>query len=105
MPEIAIIFAGIIIGLIVIGISVNALVGQVLDFKKSQSGTGILHGGQSADVQALNDRTDMIEDRLRVLERIATDRGHLLAEEIEALRSDINTRDRALESRQLEKEA
>ncbi len=31
----------------------------------------------------------MIEDRLRVLERIATDRGSLLADEIEALRRDL----------------
>jgi hypothetical protein len=29
----------------------------------------------------------MIEERLQVLERIATDRGNLLADEIEALRA------------------
>jgi len=31
----------------------------------------------------------MIENRLRVLERIATDRGSVLADEIEALRRDL----------------
>lgn len=30
-----------------------------------------------------------IEERLRVLERIATDRKHMLADEIEALRGDL----------------
>ena len=30
--------------------------------------------------------TEKLEQRLRVLERIATDRGHLIADEIEALR-------------------
>lgn len=33
-----------------------------------------------------DDRADLIEDRVRVLERIATDRGLDLAHEIEALR-------------------
>ena len=35
---------------------------------------------------ARDDRTDLLEDRVRVLERIATDRGLDLAHEIEALR-------------------
>lgn len=34
----------------------------------------------------VDDRTDLLEDRVRVLERIATDRGPDIAREIEALR-------------------
>lgn len=41
---------------------------------------------QNQDFRDIAERTQMIEDRLRVLERIATDRGSLLSEEIEALR-------------------
>jgi hypothetical protein len=33
-----------------------------------------------------DDRTDMLEDRVRVLERIATDRGQDIAHQIERLR-------------------
>ena len=33
-----------------------------------------------------DDRTDLLEDRVRVLERIATDRGPDIAHQIEALR-------------------
>jgi hypothetical protein len=33
-----------------------------------------------------DDRTDLLEDRVRVLERIATDRGLAVAHQIEALR-------------------
>ena len=33
-----------------------------------------------------NDRTDLLEDRVRVLERIATDRGQDIAHQIESLR-------------------
>jgi len=33
-----------------------------------------------------DDRTDLLEDRVRVLERIATDRGQDIAHQIEALR-------------------
>lgn len=38
---------------------------------------------------ATNDSIAQLEDRVRVLERIATDRGQLLSEEIEALRASI----------------
>jgi len=33
-----------------------------------------------------DDRTDLLEDRVRVLERVATDRGQDIAHQIEALR-------------------
>ena len=37
-----------------------------------------------------DDRTDLLEDRVRVLERIATDRGQDIAHQIEALRDRRN---------------
>ena len=86
MPEIAIIFIGIVVGLCVIGLSVNGIVQKVFDFKRDQN--RVLHGEKTAPANDLADRTDMIEDRLQVLERLATDRGSLLADEIDALRAN-----------------
>lgn len=80
------IFSFILIGLVIIGISVNAIVGQVLKYKRELN--GVAQSGAGPQVTELADRTDLIEDRLRVLERIATDRGQVLADEIEQLRSD-----------------
>ncbi|MDJ0642978.1 MAG: hypothetical protein QNJ15_09180 [Erythrobacter sp.] len=89
MPEIAIIFSSIIVMLIIIGISVNSIVAKVLEHKRSlRSGNPGLPDAQTNELSA---RTDMIEDRLRVLERIATDRGQLLSDEIEQLRIDTKT--------------
>ncbi|WP_252258351.1 hypothetical protein [Erythrobacter aurantius] len=70
-------------------IGINAIVAKVLDYKREQRAH--LAGGspRSGDIA---DRTDLIEDRLRVLERLATDRGALLADEIEALRDERATR-------------
>lgn len=49
-----------------------------------------------ADAQSRTDAVDMtkFEDRLRVLERIATDRGQDLAVQIENLRHDIDSREK-----------
>ncbi len=89
--DLAIIFPGIIIMLIVVGVSVNGIVEKVLDYKRSvradTSGTPGPHNSE------LSERTAMIEDRLAVLERIATDRGQLLSEEIEQLRVDANVKE------------
>ncbi len=82
--ELTIIFAASIIMLIIIGLSVNGIVSKVLDYKRSQAGIGSQSGGR--ETEALADRTAMVEDRLAVLERIATDRGQMLSEEIEQLR-------------------
>lgn len=46
-------------------------------------------GQPQAEIREIAARQPMIEDRLHMLERIATDRGRLLAEEIEALRRDL----------------
>lgn len=90
--DLLIIFPGVIVMLIVIGLSVNGIVSQVLSYKREKD--TIQAGETQASVKGneLADRTAMIEDRLAVLERIATDRRSLLADEIDALRTtDLTT--------------
>ncbi len=82
--DLLIIFPGIIIMLIIIGLSVNGIVSKVLTHRREMRGLSSAATGGSNG--ALAERTAMIEDRLEVLERIATDRGQLLSDEIEALR-------------------
>ncbi len=84
MPEAAIIAFTLIAMAIVIGMTINAIVGKVIDGKRLRyEGKA---GGHGPELREVLERQQMIEDRLRVLERIATDRGSLLADEIEALR-------------------
>ena len=75
----------------IIGGSVNGVVQKVLDFKREQNGIKQQSGHHGNLDHETSARSDMIEDRLRVLERLATERGQLLSDEIEALR------DRSLE--------
>ena len=69
----------------IIGGSVNGVVQKVLEHRRELAG---MEGNRTSSLPStgLADRTDMIEDRLRVLERLATDRGQLLSDEIDALR-------------------
>lgn len=84
------------IALIVIGVSVNGIVQKIVDYKTSKLGLESQERGRSV---GLADRTDLIEDRLRVLERLATDRGALLSDEIESLRGEIHDRRKLEEPR------
>lgn len=86
--DLVLIFAFIIVITSLVGVVINGIVKKVLDYKREQRGFG---DGKSVDRQVteIADRTDLIEDRLRVLERIATDKGQLLSDEIEALRRDV----------------
>ena len=85
--ELTVIFIGAILILSVLGLSINGIVKKVLDFKRDQNGA---HDKQDVrHVSDIAERTQMIEDRVRVLERIATDRGQLLSDEIDALRGSI----------------
>lgn len=72
-------------------VGVNAIVTKVLDYKRSKAGMAGQSNGPA--VAQITDRTDLIEDRLRVLERLATDKGTLLADEIEALRDQRRERE------------
>ena len=83
-----------VVALAIIGISANELMQKVIDYKKSKLAAG---AGEAGRGDILAERTAHIEDRLRVLERLATDRGALLTDEIEALRdhSPVSSRETA----------
>jgi Na+/H+ antiporter NhaB len=84
MGEMVIIAMTIVAIVLIAGVSLNGIVDKVMSAKR------LRHEAKSdmvpQDVRMIAERQQMIEDRLRVLERIATDRGSLLADEIEALR-------------------
>lgn len=92
--DLILIFSFITTALVIVGVTVNGIVSKVLDYKKSQDHH---KSGGSAPVNELAERTEMIEDRLRVLERLATDRGQLLSDEIEALRDRAISHEKAEE--------
>ena len=86
-PDLLLIFIFVIIITAGVGATVNGVVQKVLDYKRSVKGSQAPEASDT--VFEMRERTQLIEDRLAVLERIATDpetrRGALLAEEIEAL--------------------
>ncbi len=86
MHEQVIIAMTIIAIVLITGMTLNGLADKLLEGMKvrHQAKSGL--PGQN--VREIADRQQIIEDRLRVLERIATDKGSLLADEIEALRRD-----------------
>ena len=85
-PDLILIFSFVIIVTAISGVIVNGVVKKILDYKREKNGSG----QPPARLGELSERTAMIEDRLMVLERIATDpearRADGLAEEIERLR-------------------
>ena len=76
----------------VIGLTINGIVGKVLDYKRDKAGIPRPGMPMRKVENVSDDRTELIEDRLQVLERLATDRGALLSDEIEALRLDVSER-------------
>lgn len=84
MHEMVIIAMTIIAIVLIAGMSINGIVDKVMSAKRLRYEAK--PDSVPQDIRAIAERQQMIEDRLRVLERIATDRGSLLAEEIEALR-------------------
>lgn len=94
--DLVLIFSFITVVTAITGVSIYAIVAKVLAHKRWERENSLIGSQSSGKVNDLSDRTDLIEDRLRVLERIATDRGSSLADEIEQLRGDIQDR-RALE--------
>jgi hypothetical protein len=85
-----IIIAMTIIAIVLIsGMTLNSIVDKVMQAKRLRHESKALPLTQGPEIREIAERTQMIEDRLRVLERIATDRGSLLADEIEALRRDL----------------
>lgn len=84
MGEMVIISLTIVAIVLIAGISVNGIIDKVMQAKRVRYEA--MPTPQAPELRAMADRQQMIEDRLQVLERIATDRGSLLADEIEALR-------------------
>ncbi|HEV2816200.1 MAG TPA: hypothetical protein VGW40_03120 [Allosphingosinicella sp.] len=82
-------FAEALVAFVVVGlptIAIFALVSRVLRHreKKLEFEAQI----EAAKAAATNPRPDLLEQRVRVLERIVTDKGMNVAEEIERLRDD-----------------
>ncbi|MEP0391714.1 MAG: hypothetical protein ABJ205_15280 [Erythrobacter sp.] len=90
--ELLIIFPSIIVMLIVIGASVNGIISKATAYYLEKDERQHARSKGTANVGELGERNQMIEDRLAVLERLATDKGTLLSDEIEALRLDVSER-------------
>ena len=86
MGEMVVIAMTIVAIVLIAGMSINGIVDKVIQGKRLRHEANA--GQAGPEVREIAERQQMIEDRLRVLERIATDRGSLLADEIEALRSE-----------------
>jgi hypothetical protein len=86
MHEQVIIMITIIAMAVIIGMTLNGLADKLMEGKRLRYMAKA--DPQAPEIREIAERQHMIEDRLRVLERIATDRGSLLADEIEALRRD-----------------
>ena len=71
---------------LIFGMTLNGIVDKVMSAKRMRHEARPEQDSQA--IRTIAERQQMIEDRLRVLERIATDRGNVLADEIEALRRD-----------------
>jgi hypothetical protein len=85
--EMAIFFTLVVSALMIFAMLVSAYKRR-LDFKmkKLELEASARTAGAEPAPSRRDDRTDLLEDRVRVLERIATDRGQDIAHQIEALR-------------------
>lgn len=79
----------------IIGFSALSIVKRVYDHKRWEQEHSAVNLQSKGKVLEIVERTEMIEDRLRVLERLATDRGTLLSDEIESLRDQRREREGA----------
>ena len=91
--ELVVIFCFVIIVTSIVGVTANGIVSKVLAHKRWERENSLIGSQNNAATNQIADRTDLIEDRLRVLERLATDRGTLLSDEIEALRDERRERE------------
>jgi len=90
--DLLIIFPAIIVMLAIIGLSVNGIISKATAYYLEKDARAPGSTASSTHSRQLAERTEMIEERLAVLERIATDKGTLLSDEIEALRLDVSER-------------
>jgi hypothetical protein len=90
--DLVLIFAFVIVITTVLGLTINGVVGKILDYKRDKAGIPRPGMPPRRPESVSDERTELIEDRLRVLERLATDKGTLLSDEIDALRDDVKLR-------------
>ena len=86
MGEKVIIAMTIVAMALIIGMALYGIVDKIIQGKRLRYEAKA--DPQAPEIREIAERTQLIEDRLRVLGRIATDRGTLLADEIEALRRE-----------------
>lgn len=87
MSQMVVIAMMIVAIVLITGMTIHGIVDKVLQSKRLRYEAKA--GSLAPEVREIAERQQMIEDRLRVLERIATDRGTLLADEIDALRGSV----------------
>jgi hypothetical protein len=84
LPEELFVFSVAVIAALLALLMLTSAYKRRLDFKLRKA---MIDAQARAPIAPQNDdRTDLLEDRVRVLERIATDRGQDIAHQIEALR-------------------
>lgn len=90
--DLLIIFPAVIMMFAIIGLSINGIISKATAYYLEKDARARGSDASSSNSRQIAERTEMIEERLAVLERLATDRSTLLSDEIEALRLDIGTR-------------
>ena len=84
LPEELYVFTIIVIAVLLALLMLTSAYKRRLDFKLRKA---VIDAQARAPLPpATDDRNDLLEDRVRVLERIATDRGQDIAHQIESLR-------------------
>jgi hypothetical protein len=84
LPEEMFVFTTVVIAALLVMLMLTSAYKRRLDFKLRKAE---IDARLSAPLPApQDDRAELLEDRVRVLERIATDRGQDIAHQIEALR-------------------
>ncbi|MHA7819664.1 MAG: hypothetical protein ACX930_08480 [Erythrobacter sp.] len=86
MPELVIIFSFVLVVSFVALAFGSSMHKRQLEYKERKE--ALEREQRHTDPSGSNERIKHLEDRVRVLERLATDRGATLADEIEALRDE-----------------
>jgi len=90
--DLLIIFPSVLMILAIIGLTVNGIISKSTAYYLEKDARARGSDASNSNSRQLAERTEIIEERLAVLERLATDRGTLLSDEIEALRLDVSAR-------------
>lgn len=91
MGELAVIFTFVLAATITVFAFVSSMHKRQIAYKERRDTAERERAGGSA---ASTQRLVQLEDRVQVLERLATDRGQLLSDEIEKLRTDSRSKEK-----------